>query len=241
MNRFLAILFAVVLVGALVLLVPLRTALGWIGAERLGLTAAQVEGTMWAGHLSQARYGGVSLGEVAVALDPVALLTGRRRLTLTAEGGAVNGRAVLVSGADGAGLAEASGVAPLSVAPAGLALRGAVTVENLTAVFRAGRCIMASGQLTTDLFQRNAALLGDAGAPLSGEAACQGGVLVAPLRGTSASGAVSMTLRIRGDGRYDLDTGVTTTDPALDSRLALAGFILEGGTRRRTDRGTFWR
>lgn len=241
MTRLLAALFAVVLTAALILFLPLRTALGLMGADGMGLTAARVTGTIWSGRLEEAGFGGARLGDVAVGLDPFLLLLGRPQLKMEVQGGAVTGRAMLVGGAGGSGLAGAAGTAPLSLAPAGLPIQGAVSVRDLTAVFKAGRCVRASGRVSTDLLQRNAALVGDDGVLLSGEAGCQGGALVVPLQGSSRTAAIVLTLRVEADGRYGLDTRITTSDPALSSRLALAGFVIDGSARRRTDQGRLWR
>ena len=51
----LTLTFAVVLLVTMIACWPMRAALGAAGVERLGLSARDVEGTLWAGRLSEAR------------------------------------------------------------------------------------------------------------------------------------------------------------------------------------------
>jgi general secretion pathway protein N len=235
--RVLTIVFAVVLVAALVAFMPMRAAAGLIGLDRLGLSAAAVSGTVWSGRLQGAAFRGTPLGEVAVGVDPLALFTGTTRLRLRAAGG----RAVLVRSGSRVGLVDADLQAPLALFPTAVPLPGTLTTQDLTAGFQRGRCVRAEGKVSADVLQRNGDLLGEGGSLLTGDAVCDGGALVLPLRGRTQSANVELTLRIESDGRYRMDTKVDTADPRLQSTLSLAGFVPAAGGRARTDQGRLWR
>lgn len=76
------LLFVFLLLGATL---PLRLALGWFDAGAV-LSAARVEGTVWDGMLHDARLHGLSVGDVALALDVPSLFTGRLALRFAADG-----------------------------------------------------------------------------------------------------------------------------------------------------------
>jgi len=71
MARLLAVCGAAFLVMA-ILLTPLRMALGWLDADRAGLSAERVEGSIWGGTLHGARFRGLPLGDVRARLDLLA-------------------------------------------------------------------------------------------------------------------------------------------------------------------------
>ena len=238
MNRIaLALLFAVVLIGAAVAFAPLSAVLALAHVERLGLSAAAAQGSVWSGRLVGARLGGVSLGDVDVELEPLALLAGSVRLHVEGTDGAFAGRAVLSRQGGRVGLEAVTGEAPLSLIRTATPLPGALRLEGMSVAFENGRCVAAQGRATT-VAQPNAGVLAP---PLSGEATCRDGALLLPLQGQSAAGVITVTLAIQGDGRYRAETRVVTTDPSVDAGLRLAGFAASGGAQVRTEEGRLWR
>lgn len=224
--------------GAFAAMTPLAAVAGWIGLDRLGLTAASVEGGVWAGRLHDASLRGVPLGEVDVALDPASLLTGTPRFTLKASGGAVTGQAVAIPRSHGLEIRQASGEAPLSLFAAGPRLEGRLRFDGLGLRFADGRCEAADGRLTAQA--QPTALGAMSSAALAGQAACAAGALVLPLQGRSGDAELALTLTLQPDGRYDVRTRIATTAPELGASLRLAGFSGGEGAQARTDRGRLW-
>jgi hypothetical protein len=96
MRRSLLVCASVVAFGAaLVMTLPMRVALTWMGADRAGVSAAEVSGPVWNARLRAAEYHGAFLGDVEASLDPFALLSGTRRLVVRG----ILGKATLVEGA----------------------------------------------------------------------------------------------------------------------------------------------
>src|SRR5204862_208371 len=67
-----SVLFAAMLVVALIVFLPMRLALGATGLADQGLSARRVGGTIWGGSLLEARFGDVALGDLRVSLSPSA-------------------------------------------------------------------------------------------------------------------------------------------------------------------------
>ena len=212
-------LFGALLAAALLLFVPLRAALGVTGLGDAGLTARQVEGSLWGGRLVEARFGAVALGDVGARLAFWPLLLGRARLELAGDGERPLHGAVTVSrhgmGIDGmtASLLTGQLFAPLPVT--------ALDLDEATVHFRDGQCERAEGRV-------RATLAGAAGGvtlppTLSGPARCDAGALLLPL--TSQAGTEAATLRVTGDGRYRVEFALRNPDPATVPKLEAAGFI----------------
>ncbi len=238
MNRIaLATAFGVVFVVSAVALAPLGVVLAMTGVERLGLSAVSAEGSVWSGRLVGARLGGVPMGDVAVRLEPLALLTGEVRLRTTTGAGAFRGDAVLVRDRDRFGVQHVNGEAPLSLIRASAPLSGSLSLDDVSAIFEQGRCLEASGRVSAPAPPGAGALA----APLSGSVVCRDGALLLPLEGRGPAGVVTVSLAIQGDGRYRAETRVATTDPAVGAGLRLAGFKDSGGAQVRADEGRLWR
>lgn len=217
-----AALFGALLVAALLVFLPMRLVLGWTGVSDRGLVARSVTGTVWGATLSEARFGDLSLGDVAARLSPLPLLVGRATLAIEGQGapGAppLSGRAFVsrhASGVDGftGRLAAGAAFQPLPVV--------ALDLDGVTARFEDDRCIAAEGRV-------RAMLAGDvAGIALppsiEGNARCDAGALLLPL--ASAAGSEAVTLRITGTGRYRADLSIRSADPATVGRLAASGFV----------------
>lgn len=212
-------LFGALLFAALLLFVPLRAVLGVTGLGDAGLTARQVEGSLWGGRLVEARFGDVALGDVGARLAFWPLLLGRARLELAGAGERPLHGAVTVSrhglGVDDmtASLLTGQLFAPLPVT--------ALDLDDATVHFRDGQCERADGRV-------RATLAGEAGGVslppvLSGPARCEAGALLLPL--TSQAGTEGATLRITGDGRYRVEFALRNPDPATVPKLQAAGFI----------------
>jgi general secretion pathway protein N len=215
-------LFGAMLVVALLVFLPMRLVLGWTGAAEQGLVARSVTGSVWGATLSEARFGQLSLSDVAARLAPLPLLIGRATLSLEGAGGAgappLSGRAFVsrhAAGVEGFTGQVAAGAAfqPLPVT--------ALDLNGVTARFEDGRCIAAEGRV-------RALLAGDvAGIALppsiEGVARCDAGALLLPL--ASAAGSEAVTLRIAGGGRYRADLAIRPADPAAAERLTASGFV----------------
>lgn len=231
-----SVLFAAMLVVALIVFLPMRLALGATGLADQGLSARRVGGTIWGGSLLEARFGDVALGDLRVSLSPLALLVGRARLAF--EGAGADGRTIAgaatisrhAMGIDGvtASLPAAALFAPLPVTT--------LALEDVTVRFRDGVCEEAGGRV-------RATVTGEAGGlplppTMMGNARCEAGALLLPMTGQGGTEAVN--LRIRPDGRYTADLVLSPSDPAAAAKLEQLGFVAgSGGGYRLSAQGRF--
>lgn len=220
-------------VASLVLGAPLRAGLAFAPKA---FSAEQVEGTIWGGEAERARLGRLSLGDVRLGLEPLALLAGRAAVRFEARGD-VEGRgaAVLLGGS---GLTGFTGSAPIEALGLGIPLTGRISFSRVDAMFVGSACRQARGDVATDAFRASAATLRWQGPDLAGTLSCaEDGALVASLEGADGRASVAATLRLFADGRYALETRVAPSDDGLAMALPLGGFAPGPGGFTRLDEG----
>ena len=205
---------------ALVIFLPMRMALGWLGLEQKGVSARQVSGSIWSGRLTEARVGDAAVGDLNAGLSPVQLFVARARLNI-ATAGSAPGR---MTGAIGVtrnsfGLDDMTGALPVAAAFAPLPME-TLDLSDVTLRFVDGQCVNANGQVRAMLSGEIAGL--NLAQGLSGNARCDGGALLLPLQ--SQSGMEKLALKMFEDGRYTLDFTVRPADPAMGGKLAASGF-----------------
>ncbi|MDQ2879426.1 MAG: type II secretion system protein N [Pseudomonadota bacterium] len=217
-----AALFGAIFVVALVLLLPMRVALGWFGAGAQGLTAREVRGSIWGGTLREAAFGDIALGDLKAGVSPLALLVGRARIAVDSLDGTSLHGALIVS-RHSAGIADTTASIatgrvfdPLPVA--------SIDLAGVQAVFEDDRCARAEGNVRVLL---NGGIAGIDVSELRGDARCDAGALLLPL--TGAGGTASAMVRIEGDGRFHADLSVQPLDADAGQKLVLSG--LQPGPR----------
>jgi general secretion pathway protein N len=220
-RRQRAIIFASVLIVALILIVPLGAAIRLFGIDRAGLSARAASGDMWTGQLASARLGPLALGTARVGLKPLGLLAGRAEIGMNSEQG--YGRIIA-----GGGVREIEGVtgqvslarllAPLPIE--------SVSLEGASILFRDQSCARAAGLVRATFAPSIGGLSLASG--MTGAVRCDGDDLLLPLIGQSA--LERLTIRIGGNGRWSAILAISSSDPGLTATLAAAGFTAtEGG------------
>lgn len=219
MSRQWILWTAAVAALAAVALFPLRAALAMSDLGRIGFTARQAGGTVWAGRIGELHLRSQPIGTVDVAFDPIALLFGTvsmRFSRLDNPDGPLEGR--LVAGGT-RGLVDTSGriavaemFSPLPVA--------ALELENVTIRFRDGTCERASGRIRPILAAPVPGLTFDAG--LSGAVECD--AERARVSMSSPSGGERIEFYIRETGDYRGWMSVRSSRPDVAGALASYGF-----------------
>ena len=215
------VFFLTALTVALIVLLPLRTVAGWFDMGGRGLAAREAEGSLWFGHLREAQFGPVQLGDVEARLNLLPLFLGRARLSLHRDadsGGPLDG-AVLVS-RHRFGIEDLTGqirtgslFGPLPIAT--------LDLTDVSVHFEDDQCESAEGQVRAGLSGEVAGLALPAG--LSGAVRCQDGAAMLPL--TGQSGMEQLNISIAASGRWRADLVVRPTDPVTIQRLTAAGFV----------------
>lgn len=222
------LIFVAALLIALVAMIPMRLVLDWVGLGRDSLSAREVRGSVWSGHLAEADFNGAALGDLSARLSPFQLALLRARVDVVrgeAGKGPFEGAFILsggVRGVDGmTALVPIGNLSPL-LPPV------TVDTEDLNLRFAGNGCEMAEGRV-------HATLAGDiAGLDLKngfrGSARCEGSRLLLPL--VSSSGHERLTLRLAQDGAYEADLTIQTNDQATIERLISVGFAPDAGGYR---------
>lgn len=204
--------FSLVFLGLLLLMTPMRMALGWLDAEAAGLSARSVEGTVWAGKLQDAAFRGAPLGDADVALDLGSLL-GLSPGVRVSSSGPVKGSALVQSRGASTRLEVEQATAPIALIAPGLPLHGDLHLKDFELDSSGGRCQHASGLVTI-----RGAAAAQADLRLTGQAGCREGVLIVPLSGRASGASVRAQLSISPRGAWRLDSAVETPGGPTVSR-----------------------
>lgn len=230
-----AALFGAMLVLVLLALLPMRAALGWIGAGDDGLVARSAVGSVWDARLTDVRFGGLALGDLDAAVSPLALLLGRARIAVDGRdplrpihGAASLSRHGVAIESMTAHIATGALFAPVPVA--------AIDLDTVSVRFRDGQCESADGRVTATLASGGIAGI-TLPTTLSGPARCDAGSLVVPL--VSQAGTEGIALHIAGSGSYRADLSLQPGDPQAAARLLAAGFTQQGAAYRLSVEGRF--
>lgn len=230
-NRGRIAFFLAAFLFASIALLPLRLAVDWLGLEEKGFAAREAAGSLWLGSFAEAQFGAVRMGDVQARLRSLPLLLGRARIDLTRGGDAAPFDGAVTVSRHGFGIDDLSARLDLG---GGLPVE-ALDVADLSVRFAGGTCAAAEGLVTARLGPHFAALLAAQG--LSGNARCDGGTLLLPLR--SQSGQEALDLRLLGNGAWRGALIVRSADPAAGARLAAAGFSRADGAYRLAVSGEF--
>jgi general secretion pathway protein N len=194
--------------------------------------AAGVSGAVWNGRLKDVTLAGAPIGTWKGGLNLLALVTGQVRMGLKHDRAGSDQRATLLLSGRDKGVEHLSLRTSADLAPLGLPLTGDVALRDVSAVFRNGRCARAGGETRLRL-------IGDGplrGAVLSGVAVCRADTWTTTLSGRAAGADLTLSGRVQGDGRYQLEMSVATTDPDLIQGLVASGFVRDAtGARRSVD------
>lgn len=214
---FAGVLIALILIGATF---PMRLALSLAGAERSGLTAREVNGSVWAGELIEARLGALPLGNVQASLSPLALLGGDVELAFARPDARLGELAGRLHGSNPRGVSALDGTTSLS-GGLGLVPVDSLRFEGVEARFDdRGRCVAAGGRVHLAVGTSIAGL--DLSRGLSGPLRCAGGRAQAAL--VSQSGMERLTLGFDGSGAYRAEFAITADDPVMAAALSAIGF-----------------
>lgn len=211
--RALVLIAAAAAAVSMVLTTPLRTTLDATGMSGSGLSADSVTGTVWSGSLRRARIGTVPLGDVRLGIAPAGLLRGELGFAVSSSGPIRAGQVFV-------GLGDRSGVRRMQAAIPfrDLGIRGLPSGEfilkDVTVVFAGGKCVRATGALSTDGLES----LG--GPTLRGPLSCSGKHAVAQLSGDGATAEV----RIDQESQFSLRMNVRSNSSDASSALSLGDF-----------------
>jgi len=202
---------------AVIVLFPMRVALGALALDRFGVTASAVHGSIWSGRIEDLHLGRLDLGTMDASLSPVQLLLGRARLDLSRR----NDTPADLSGAvsvsrNSVGIDDATGTLPMAGLLAPLPI-SAIELDDVSVRFTGGACERAEGRVRARI-----SLIGQA---ITGSMRCDG--TRALLLFGDPGGPARIELRIAADGSY---TGTMVVgNGAAGAALSMLGFAKAPG------------
>ncbi|MGU3390929.1 type II secretion system protein N [Sphingomonas sp. M1A8_2b] len=217
-----AALFGGMLLIALIVFLPMRAVLGWVGIGDEGLVARRVSGTIWGSTLTEARFGDLALGDLHAKVSPLPLLVGRATIVFTGADSLaarpLSGSASVSRHGFGVDHVTATVATGRVFAPVPVS---ALDLDDVSVRFRDGQCESAEGRV-------RATLAGDVGGialpqSVGGTARCDGTALLLPL--TSQAGTEGIALRIENAGKYRAELALRPSDPLAVQKLEQAGFV----------------
>ncbi|MGV3513241.1 MAG: type II secretion system protein N [Novosphingobium sp.] len=215
---------AALFIVALIVLMPLRMILGLTMPETI--TARSVEGSVWGGRIGDLNAGPLPLGTVDAGLEPLPLLIGRPQFAIARDGFSATIAPSRIIHANGS-VQIPDGLGGLPVTSVGLG--------DFSAAMADGQCTEAQGTLSLTLAALGP-LLPDA-ITVSGQARCEKGALVVPMRGPQ--GMERLTLKIGGDGRWQADLTLAGLPQETVEALKSSGFDTRPGGIGIGTSGTF--
>lgn len=212
---------------------PLGTALGWAD---LPVGYRGVSGTLWDGEVSGLIVDGERIGDAAIRVHFLPLLTGQVRAEIALSGRGLNGAGTISLRGGRFVARDAETVADLSrfglADVFGQPLRGRLdaTIREVIFAMGDGGCIAADLDVSTDALAQSLGVYGGDGLELAGQGRCEEQDLVIPLAGENANAVIRAELRLQPDGRYRSSLAVTPRQPGFASFLTQVGFRDDGGT-----------
>lgn len=211
-------------IGALIVLIPLRMVLGLAMPETI--TARSVEGTVWSGRIGDLNAGPLPIGTVDAGLEPLPLLIGRPQFAVARDGFSASIAPSRISHANGS-VQLPDGLGGMPVTSLGLG--------DFSAVMADGQCAEAQGTLSLTLASLGP-MLPDA-TTVTGQARCEKGALVVPMRGPQ--GMERLTFKLSGDGRWQADLTLSGLPQETADALKSSGFDARPGGVGIGTSGTF--
>lgn len=74
--------FVCIFLLAMLVLIPLRFGMDWLGLDERGVAAREAQGSVWNGRLVEAQFGDAAVGDVDAGLGFFPLLIGRARVAM---------------------------------------------------------------------------------------------------------------------------------------------------------------
>lgn len=211
-------LFAGVMIIALIACFPLRLAMGALGGGGALFTARAAEGSIWNGILRDVSLDGVTLGDFSAKLSPVKLLRGTAAINLRALSGEPAAATLIAT----LGSYGAEGVTTRLVLPGAFDPLPVESVDLKDASVRFSRsgCVSADGQVRVTLAGTLAGI--SLGQQLLGTPRCDGKIFTLVL--VSQSAMERITLRIVPDGQYSAKLLIRASDADMAGKLNAVGF-----------------
>lgn len=223
-----SILMVIFAMGLAVVFLPMRLAVEWSSLEERGVSARDIQGSIWSGALMEVRFRDIPLGSFDAALQPASLVSTPMVAISRPDGpehsaagqpfsamvGGSTGRLVVSDASGDIALDQVAGKLPVSAA----------RLNNVAITMDEGRCVEASGDVQLVL----SAWLGRFAAQngLRGALSCNGDALQALVKGQS--GLESFTFQLQPGGQYSAQLRIEGLSSELSLGLVALGFGKSG-------------
>ncbi|MEP2101726.1 MAG: type II secretion system protein N [Parasphingorhabdus sp.] len=218
------LIYILIVIGLIILalvFMPLKLAVSMAGLENSKFSAREISGSIWNGRVEKAQLGPFALGDLDAGVQFFPLLTGKVKMDLERPAVAGDGGLTATIGKQGNSLLVENATTVLSVGGQLAPLPASnIALDNVSAAFAGGRCQSASGKVRLSLDANIPGL--DLKQGLLGNAMCEDGVLVLPLK--SGSGMEQLTMKLEGNGFYTARLFLNGNERAWTVLLPTLGF-----------------
>ena len=216
---------------------PLSAVMGIAEQGGFGLTYSSTSGTIWRGVARGVVISEQDLGDVDLAIQPMALVRGRLQYTVTMSGGALTGTGEIAASPPARlRLSNLNGAAQISkigrVHPVVKNRDGSVALTIAELVATPKGCRVARGEVRTDILTKDDPRMSWTGPNLAGPLGCEDGALTFALTGADNSADINARAKVGFDGAAEVSVDVQSVDPRLVNALNLIGFRQDGAVFR---------
>lgn len=224
MRRFILLLVIISLViGGVAFLFPMRLAISLAGLDNAGLSAREVQGTIWSGRLIDARFRGIAMGSLDAGIVPSSLLA-KPAIHIRRKNAEGDDFTAMISGsANTVQISEATGDIPLA-ALAGRIPISTAKISNGNIALENGGCIAASGDVDIRPNSLIARFAGDQ--TMRGALACNGDNVAMQL--TNPSDTIALSAALDPERHYRMQLILKNLSPEVAFGLRSLGFRQDG-------------
>nr|WP_281721929.1 type II secretion system protein N [Nitrosomonas nitrosa] len=185
----------------------------------------RAEGTVWNGSLSGLQAGPYAVNRANWTLSFLDVVQGKAIVPVTFEGGAIEGRLMLLGNWHGDRRVAAQNLRVNGLRAGSLVLPGQTSFYDVDVLFEDGACVRAQGRIVSDVFRQAGSVLGWSGPDLEGRPRCEGDDAIVLLTGANELGErVNLRMVLAGDGAAAWRISVVTERQETISALNAAGF-----------------
>jgi hypothetical protein len=205
-------------------------------AERAApqLDIAGSKGGLWRGEFRGVIYDGVPIGDVAIAINPLALPLGRLAARVESRGGALAGKGRIALSFGSVELHDVSAMFALSAIRRytffGARYEGAARIDADRLLLSRRGCAADGAKISTNALDGLSRRWSGRAFPLAGDIRCAEGRLVLTLSGDGADGAATLQATVAPDLSYGLVFTAAPRRREAAEALRLFGFQGEGET-----------
>ena len=227
-GRTLGVIGVVVFAMGIIANIPANVAVSAVTVDdRFGYS--DISGTIWHGEIKNAAYRGANIGDITFTTSAARLAMLSLRSHLTAAGGAIDGEGDITISITGTmkidhAFADIQLPKVTTATVLGQPVVGIARLNIDTVTLQNMKCRNASGDVWTNVLNATTKRMRGYSFPLAGPVTCDGDDVLVRLAGGSEDGKMEITLRLKPDRTYEVETIAMPEQQDVSSALKAFGF-----------------